>query len=104
MPTPAEVAKLSESDLLTIYCLVMGESKDVFAKYESYVVRVWDGMDGCWTDCTGAVEGGEALRYWAERTSGGSHHVAYAEIDYYRIFPGSTRMIWDGSEGGEMHR
>jgi hypothetical protein len=104
VPPPAGVAKLSEPDLLTIYCLVMRETKDVFLKYESYVVRQWDGMDGCWTDCTGAVERFEALRYWAERTSGGTHHVAYAEIDYYRIFPGGTRMTWDGSEGREMHR
>lgn len=104
VPTPAEVAKLSEPDLLTIYCLVMREAKEHFLKHESYVVRVWDGMDNCWTDCTGDVDREAALRCWAEKTDGGTHHVAYAEIDYYRIFPGGTRMHWDGSEGREIHR
>jgi hypothetical protein len=101
---PAQVAKLSNENLLTIYCRVMGEPESVFVKHESYIVRVWDGMDGCWSDCTGDVGRDEALRYWAEKTDGGAHHVSYSEIDYYRIFPGGTRMMWDGSEGREMHR
>jgi hypothetical protein len=61
-------------------------------------------MDGCWTDCTGEVGRDAALRVWAERTDGGTRCVAYAEIDYYRIFPGGTRMNSDGSEGRELHR
>jgi hypothetical protein len=104
VPAPADVAKLSDADLLTIYCLVMRETKDVFVKHESYIVRAWDGMDGCWTDCTGQVDREKALRCWAERTDGGTRNVGYDEIDYYRIFPGGTRMLWDGSDGMEMHR
>lgn len=99
-----EVAALSDADLLATYCRVMRETEGIFVKYESYVVRQWDGMDGCWTDCTGAVGRDEALRAWAKMTDGGTHHVAYAEIDYYRIFPGDTHMVWDGAEGQEMHR
>ncbi len=102
--TPNEIAKLPSAELLAIYCRVMREVEDVFVKYESYIVRQWDGMDGCWTDCTSNVSRDEALRYWAEKTDGGTHHIAYAEIDYYRIFPAGARMLWDGSEGGEMHR
>jgi hypothetical protein len=101
---PEVIAKLSSDDLLALYCRVMGDVAEVFVKYETYVVRVWDGMDGCWTDCTRAVGRDEALRVWADRTDGGAHRVAYAEIDYYRIFPGGTRMQWDGTEGREMHR
>jgi hypothetical protein len=104
VPTPAEVAAMSVDDLLAIYCRVMGESAQVFVKYETYIVRGWDGMDGCWTDVTGDVDREKALRTWADRTDGGVHHVAYAEIDYYRIFPGGTRMQWDAAEGREMHR
>ena len=104
VPTPADVAKMPEADLIALYCRVMNDVAEVFVKYESYAVRHWDGMDGCWTDCTGDVGREEALRYWADKTDGGTHHVAYAEIDYYRIFPGGTRMVWDGSEGREMHR
>jgi hypothetical protein len=76
----------------------MGDVREVFEKYETYIVRQWDGMDGCWTDCTGDVGREEALRAWASR-----HNVSYDEIDYYRIFPDGTRMDWDGSEGREMH-
>jgi hypothetical protein len=102
--TPAQIAKLSSEDLLAIYCRVMRETEDVFIKYETYIVRVWDGMDGCWTNCTGEVSREEALRYWAKETDGGTRRVAFDEIDYYRIFPGGTRMTWDGSEGREMFR
>jgi hypothetical protein len=102
--TPAEVAALSVDDLLAIYCRAMHEVAEVFVRYKTYVVRGWDGMDGCWTDCTGEVDREKALRVWAERTDGGAHRIGYAEIDYYRIFPGGTRMEWDGSEGREMHR
>ena len=102
--SPAQVQALSGDDLLALYCRVMREVAEVFVKYETYVVRLWDGMDGCWTDCTGEVGRDEALRYWANRTDGGTRCAAYAEIDYYRIFPGGTRMHWDGSEGQEMNR
>jgi len=99
-----QVKALRADELLVIYCCVMREIASVFAKHETYIVRHWDGMDGCWTDCTGDVGQEEALRYWADRTDGGARKVDYAEIDYYRIFPGGTRMHWDGAEGQEMHR
>ena len=101
---PEQVAALSPDELLAIYCRAMREVAEVFVKYETYVVRSWDGMDGCWTDCTGEVGQEEALRYWAKRTDGGTRQVDYAEIDYCRIFPGGTRMHWDGSDNREMHR
>lgn len=101
--TPTQVAALGPDQLVELYLRIMGRTLD-FAKHETFVVRVWDGMDGCWTDCTGEVGRDAALRYWAEKTDGGAHHVAFAEIDYYRIFPGGTRMAWDGSEGREMLR
>lgn len=100
---PAEVDAMSGDDLLALYCRVM-HAPLAFFKHDTYVVRAWDGMDGCWTNCTGEVPRDEALRYWAKRTDGGSRHVAYAEIDYYSIFPGGTRMHWDGTDGRELHR
>jgi len=100
----AKVAELGPDQLLALYCRVMHEQESLFVQHESYVVRVWDGMDGCWSDCTGEVGRDEALRHWAEKTDGGTHHVAFSEIDYYRIFPGGTRMTWDGSEGRELFR
>lgn len=95
---------LSSDELCAIYCRIMGETCEVFDAHPSYIVRHWDGMDGCWTDCTGEVARDEALCYWADKTDGGTRNASYDEIDYYRIFPGGTRMHWDGSEGREMHR
>lgn len=102
--TPAKIAKLPDSELVALYCRVMGDIPETFAKYETFIVRVWDGMDGCWSDCTGEVGCDEALRYWAEKTDGGTRRVSFSEIDYYRIFPGGTRMCWDGAEGRELFR
>lgn len=101
--TSAQIAALGSDEMLAIYCRVMGDISATFANHETFVVRVWDGMDGCWTDCTGEVGRDEALRVWAERTDGGTRQVSYAEIDYYRIFPGGTRMHRDGAEG-ELYR
>ena len=94
---------LDTEQLAELYRRVMGGALD-FTKHTTFVVRVWDGMDGCWTDCTSDIGRDEALRYWAEHTYRGTRHVSYDEIDYYAIFPGGTRMLWDGSEGREMHR
>lgn len=85
------------------YLRVMRDALD-FAKHSTFIVRQWDGMDGCWTNCTGEISCAEALRVWATYTADGTRHVAYAEITYYAIFPGGTRMHWDGADGREMHR
>lgn len=102
--SPAVNVNLSDELLLDLYCRTMHESRERFVEHQTYVVRVWDGMDGCWTDCVSGIGREEALRIWAARTDGGRRCVSYDEIDYYRIFPDGTRMHWDGSEGREMHR
>jgi len=104
VPTPSPIESLSSKQLLQLYCCTMHEVEGFFVKHATFIVRHWDGMDGCWTNCTGAVAHDEALRTWAAKTEGGSKNIAYAEIDYYRIFPGGTHMLWDGSEGREMNR
>ncbi len=103
VPTPVQVESMTGDQLAEIYLRVMGHRIN-FAQHETFIVRQWDGMDGCWTDCTGAVSRDEALRDWAERTLNGVRNVSYSEIDYYAIFPGDTHMLWDGSDGREMHR
>jgi len=102
--TPVQIEGLDADQLVDLYRGVMRARAIDFTKHETFVVRVWDGMDGCWTDCTGEVSRDKALRVWAENTDGGARHISYDEIDYYAIFPGDTRMLWDGSEGQEMHR
>lgn len=95
---------LSSDQLVTFYCTTMNEIREDFVKHETYIVRVWDGMDGCWSDCTAEITRDEALRYWAEKTASGTRHISYTEIDYYRVFPGGTRMLWNGDDGREMNR
>lgn len=69
-----------------------------------WVVRHWDGMDGSWMDVSKAVMPEAALRVWFEKTEGGNKATSFNDIDYYRIFPASTSMKWDGTEGREMFR
>ena len=87
---------METGQLVALYCRVTGDDARAFVKCETYIVRQWDGMDGCWTDCTAEVGLDDALRHWAEKTDGGARGVSYAEKSaYYRIFPGGTRMLWD---------
>ena len=66
---------------------------------KSFTLRVWDGMDGCWCDVmTGDL--GFALRAWCERTANGTKATSYDDIDYYKIFPTDTKMLW--SDGFTM--
>jgi hypothetical protein len=67
-----------------------------------WVVRLFDGMDGAWCDCTEAVTPEAALRVWFEKTEGGSKATSFNDIDYYRIFPATTAMKWSGDR--EMFR
>src|SRR5207244_3646805 len=69
--TPDEVAKLPETDLIALYCRVMGDIEATFVNNARFIVRQYDGMDGCWTDCTGEVGREAALRSWAPKADGG---------------------------------
>jgi hypothetical protein len=104
----AEINGLALQALVELYCRVMSETPVFFTAHATFKVCQWDGMDGCWTDCTIGVNvevgAEEALREWAKRTDGGTRRVAFGEIDYYRIFPGDAQHGWDGSEGRELFR
>ncbi len=83
------------------YAKIMGYEPDLTGP-GPFVVRLWDGMDGTWTDVTGPLSAEDALKVWNERTSNGTKKVSYDEIDYFRIFTAETRMKW--SQGREMFR
>ncbi len=61
-----------------------------------WVLRVWDGMDGCWCDVGSPGAPEAVLRRWFEETKGGEEKTKFADIDYYRIFPANTRMLYAG--------
>jgi hypothetical protein len=92
--------------LVDLYVSVMGKPGDLNFEDPNarFIVRLWDGMDGCWCDCTSSVNAKKALEEWNKYTASGTKSTRFADIDYYRIFPADTRMLWDGRDGGEMFR
>lgn len=79
---------------------------NVVDETRKFTLRVWDGMNGCWCDCFDATNVGLdiALAKWMKETGNGTRRVAFSEIDYYRIFPADTRMIYDSDSAGERGR
>jgi hypothetical protein len=66
---------------------------------DRFVVRLYDGFDNTWIDVTATVPRAEADRVFAEKTGNGTHHVRFADIDYYRIFPADTQMLYSTAAG-----
>ena len=66
---------------------------------EKYIVRFYDGFDNQWIDVSGPVDHVEALRIWNECTDNGKKNTNYGDIDYYRIFPADTVMLFSGGFG-----
>jgi hypothetical protein len=59
-----------------------------------YVVRLYDGFDNEWMDVTVPLPYDEALAEWNLRTDDGQKMTKFEDIDYYRIFPSDTRMLF----------
>ena len=64
-----------------------------------YVVRLYDGFDRIWMDVSQPCSETEALATWNEKTSGGTAKTCFNDIDYYRIFPADTRMLFSTEAG-----
>lgn len=66
-----------------------------------YVVRFYDGFDNVWMNVSEPVTEEEANRIWNEKTDNGKKNTTYSDIDYYKIFPADSVMLYrDVSEGG----
>jgi hypothetical protein len=66
---------------------------------ELYIVRLYDGFDNRWIDISKAVDKLTADKIWSEKTGNGTKNTKYNDIDYYRIFPADTRMLFSDSVG-----
>lgn len=87
----AEVTELDAKTLQDVYEGVMHPYDIDWSKM--LTLRLWDGMDGCWCDCvSGTAE--VVLREWYKNTDGGSRKTSFSDIDYYRIFPADTKMVY----------
>lgn len=81
----------------TLYADKMGAAARLdLTTSKSFTLRVCDGMDGCWCDVVTSVDLAFALRAWCERTANGTKATCYDHIDYYKIFPADTKMLWSG--------
>ena len=63
-----------------------------------YVVRLWDGMDGTWTDVSSPLSKQNARKVYMDKTKGGTKNVSYSEIDYYRIFDANSTMHYSNGK------
>lgn len=64
-----------------------------------FIVRLYDGMDNQWIDVSGPVNKTEANRIYAEKTENGTKNTTYDDIDYYRVFPANTKMLFSDGFG-----
>ena len=64
-----------------------------------FVVRVYDGMDNQWCDCTGPLSKDDAMAEWNRLTEKGTVKYHFDHIDYYRVFPADSRMLYSGGFG-----
>jgi len=81
-------------EMKTLYMSTMGFLIEDVSSTAVFTLRVWDGMDGCWCDVVANVDLAFALRAWCERTADGTKATSYSDIDYYKIFPADTKMLW----------
>lgn len=91
--------------------IVNGRCVDCGRAQALYIVRLWDGFDGEWMDVSEPLPRDEADKLCAEKNvarigpGAGSPIGGYHHIDYYRVFPADTRMVFsDGysqTRGGD---
>lgn len=59
----------------------------------THVLRLYDGFDNLWIDVAKGSEE-KMKKLWNERTSNGTQKTSYGDIDYYRVFPVDTKMVY----------
>jgi hypothetical protein len=64
-----------------------------------FIVRLYDGMDNQWIDVSGPLPYDEANKIWREKTDNGTKRISFDEIDYYRVFPADTEMVFSKGVG-----
>ena len=66
---------------------------------ELFIVRLYDGFDNQWMDITEPLSRIEADKVRLEKTHNGTKNTKYEHIDYYRIFPADTKMLFSDGVG-----
>ena len=81
----------------------MSGTQDDTIRESLFVVRLYDGFDNQWIDVTVPITYEEALEEWNLRTDDGQKMTTYGDIDYYKIFPVDTTMLYSGGFGEREH-
>lgn len=65
-----------------------------------FIVRLYDGMDNCWMDVSAPLPRAEADKLCGDkneqRSPTSSREGSYDDIDYYKVFPADTQMLFRG--------
>lgn len=61
---------------------------------ELFVVRLYDGFDNEWMDVCDPCSKEQADEILRVRTANGTKNTSYSDIDYYRVFPANTKMLY----------
>jgi NDP-sugar pyrophosphorylase family protein len=61
---------------------------------DKFIVRLYDGFDNEWIDISEPTTYEEAQQIWIQRTNNGTKNIKYEDIDYYKIFPANTTMLF----------
>ncbi len=66
---------------------------------KKFIVRFYDGFDNQWMDVSKPLSKEEAEKVWNKETKNGTEKTKFEDIDYYKIFPADTRMIYSDGFG-----
>jgi len=69
-----------------------------------YVVRLYDGFDNIWMDVSKPLPYDEAHKILMEKTKDGTKNTKYDDIDYYKMFPADTTMMFSVEAGHTWRR
>ena len=64
---------------------------------EKFIVRLYDGFDNEWMDVSKPVIYEEAQKIWNKETKNGTQNTNFDDVDYYKIFPADTVMMFSFS-------
>lgn len=70
-----------------------------------FVVRLWDGFDTLWMDVSEPMSRADAEKLCGDKNearsgSGAGNRIgSFNEIDYYKVFPADTKMIFSYESG-----
>lgn len=73
---------------------ILHQPEPITDKSGLFIVRLYDGMDNQWIDVSSPAPYFEAEAVWKLKTNAGTTNASFDDIDYYKIFPADTKMLY----------